>query len=165
MHYWIKVYVYLIKFKCNTKKWFSDKVLYIAFKANLHWGVARSSPARLFVCFIAPRSCRAEVCTSAELPDATKQNKIVRGYSWQLLSVDWPLASELSFPCWLSLNQKAWQSRRQSAYRKSECCLQTLHLAASQQTCGRWNCFFGEELPRLFNWSVSDVTFPRNACW
>ena len=26
-------------------------------------------------CFIAPRSCRAEPCTSAELPDATKQTK------------------------------------------------------------------------------------------
>jgi len=28
-------------------------------KANLHWGVARSSRVRFFVCFIAPRSCRA----------------------------------------------------------------------------------------------------------
>jgi len=28
-----------------------------------------------FVCFIAPRSCPAEPCTSAELPDATKQTK------------------------------------------------------------------------------------------
>jgi len=43
-------------------------------KANLHW-VARSSRARFFVCFIASRSCRAEPCTSAELPHATKQTK------------------------------------------------------------------------------------------
>jgi len=46
-----------------------------AVKANLHWGVARSSCARFFVCFIAPRSCHAEPWTSAELPDATKQRK------------------------------------------------------------------------------------------
>jgi len=44
-------------------------------KANLHWGVARSNRARFFVCFIALRSCHAEPCTSAELPDATKQTK------------------------------------------------------------------------------------------
>jgi len=44
-------------------------------KANLHWGVARSIRARFFVCFSAPRSCPAEPCTSAELPDATKQTK------------------------------------------------------------------------------------------
>jgi len=43
-------------------------------RANLHW-VARSSRARLFVCFIASRSCRSEPCPSAELPDATKQTK------------------------------------------------------------------------------------------
>jgi len=60
------------------------------FKANLHWDVARSSRARFFVCFIAPRSCRAEPCTSAELPDATKQ-RITPGNSWHVVSVDWPL--------------------------------------------------------------------------
>jgi len=43
--------------------------------ANLHWGVARSSRARFFVRFLAPRICRAESCTSIELPDATKQNR------------------------------------------------------------------------------------------
>jgi len=52
-------------------------------KANLHWGRARSSRAWFFVCFIAPRSCRAEPCTSAESPDATKHTK---DYAWQLLA-------------------------------------------------------------------------------
>ena len=36
------------------------------------------------------RSCRAEKCTSAELPDATKQ-RITPGHYWHVLSVDWPL--------------------------------------------------------------------------
>ena len=44
-------------------------------KANLHWGVAKSSHARFFGCFIATRSCRAKPCTSAEVPDTTKQRK------------------------------------------------------------------------------------------
>jgi len=43
--------------------------------------------------------CAQELpCTSAELPDTTKQRS-VRGYSWQLLSVDWPLDINVSiFP-------------------------------------------------------------------
>jgi len=53
------------------------------YPAVLYWDVARSSRARFFVCFIAPRSCRAEPRTSAELPDATKQTK---DYTWQLLA-------------------------------------------------------------------------------
>ena len=52
-------------------------------KANRHWGRTRSSRSRFFVCFIAPRSYRAEPCTSAELPDATKQTK---DYAWQPLA-------------------------------------------------------------------------------
>jgi len=66
----------------NLIKFFHVQVSSISIKANLHWEVARSSRARSFVCFIAPRSCRAEPCTSAELPDATKQTK---DYAWQLL--------------------------------------------------------------------------------
>jgi len=54
-----------------------------SFKANLYNEVSRSSCAQFFVCFIAPRSCRAEPCTIAELPDATKQT---RDYAWQLLA-------------------------------------------------------------------------------
>ena len=57
----------------------SRPLLYLLFylqlrsvKANLHSGVARSSRTRFFVCFIAPRSCPAEPCMSAELPDTTK---------------------------------------------------------------------------------------------
>jgi len=41
--------------------------------------------------FVLLRPGVAEPCTSAELPDAIKQTRIVRGYSWQLLSVDLPL--------------------------------------------------------------------------
>jgi len=41
--------------------------------------------------FVLLRPGVAEPCTSTELPDAIKQTRIVRGYSWQLLSVDWPL--------------------------------------------------------------------------
>jgi len=63
-------------------------------KANLHWGLARSSSARFFVCFIAPRTCRAELWTSAELPHATKQTK---DYAWQLLARPQCCRSGLNF--------------------------------------------------------------------
>jgi len=50
------------------------------------WWVDRSSRARFFVCFIAPRSCRAWV---QNYPTQQNEQRIVRVY-WQLLSEDWP---------------------------------------------------------------------------
>ena len=58
-----------------TRRQGNVKSLTKTLKAKLHWGVARGNRARFFVCFIAPRICRSEPCTSAELPDATKQTK------------------------------------------------------------------------------------------
>jgi len=64
-------------------------------KANLHCGVAGSSRARFFICFIVsvqelPCSARAQ-----NYPTQQSKQRIVRGYSWQLLSVDWPLRIEI----------------------------------------------------------------------
>jgi len=55
--------------KDNNNNFVKDQII---IKANRHWGVARSSRARFSVRFIASRSCRAEPCTSAELPDALR---------------------------------------------------------------------------------------------
>jgi len=65
----------------------------VGVKAKLHWGVARSSRARFFVCFVASGNSALVHGSARELLGAIKQTEIVRGYSWQLLSVDWPLAS------------------------------------------------------------------------
>jgi len=56
-------------------------------KANLHWGVARSSRARFFVCFVAWGNSALGTAT----PDAIKQTKNrERLLPTKLLSVDWP---------------------------------------------------------------------------
>jgi len=65
-------------------------------KGSIRWGVARSSRARFFFYFIAPRSCRTEPCTSAELPDATKQTKN-------------RVRLHLAAPqCWLAFNKQGY---------------------------------------------------------
>jgi len=45
----------MLPFQSEPIEVFSAKLFV---KVNLHWGVARSSRARFFVCFIAPRSRR-----------------------------------------------------------------------------------------------------------
>jgi len=57
-------------------------------KANLHWGVARSSRARFFVCFAASGNSALVHASAPQLLGAIKQTET---RARLLLSVDWPL--------------------------------------------------------------------------
>jgi len=108
--------------------WWSSE-LFRGVKANLHWGHATSSRARFFVCLIVPSSCRAKPCTSAELPDATKQ-RITPGNSWHVLSVDWPLLLNCAWPF---VRMKALNNALRSR-SPSHCCY-FVRLAEGKYSC------------------------------